>query len=319
MPVDYLRAVLPDTPETWAFLGEWLGEATGYGGGWHGWYDRSCGVLDGGIIASCSRPERAEIEGVCVDLPGKACACLGDKLIPFLRECTERGRISRIDFAIDDHEGRLTFDRIMEANASGALVSRWHRGRKIEEFDVGSPETDGWTIAFGRRSSAAYLRFYDKAAEQRQKRGGREGTPEAPAGTPAVWIRCELECKSKFADALSREYLERGSEAVLEQLTRRIRFIDTSGPDTNKWRAPMASWWASFVGSVKAGVSLVAGEVIEATVQRLASWVERQCAPALATILMADGGDLGRLLGILDRGRGRLRPKHRVALALAGV
>jgi len=84
MLLDYVRATLPDDPETRAALAEWVGPAQVRAQGWRGWYDSSATVLDGGLIAWCRDPERAEVQGLLVDLPGRACACLGERLVPFL-------------------------------------------------------------------------------------------------------------------------------------------------------------------------------------------------------------------------------------------
>lgn len=149
------------------------------------------------------------------------------------------------------------------------------------------------------------MRFYDKAAEQ-----GRENVH---------WVRCELEAKGAFADALGREVLRRGSVAVIEQINRRIRFVQPSETDSNIRRAMVAAWWGAFIGSVKQGAALLCGEKVQATISAMAAWVEQQAGPALATIVKAARGDLGGVLGIVERSERRLKPKHHAALALVGV
>ena len=305
--VDYLRFRLEDSPEVWRGLSDWLGEMTTRAHGWRAWYDKSAHVLDGGIIASCSDPERAEVEGVLVDLPGKACACLGDKLVGFMRWCLAHGKATRVDYAIDDHRDRITLDRIREAEASGGLVTRWQGMNVIENRRRG--ELTGWTVYLGSRSSQGFMRFYDKAGEQRHKGNAAAGS----------WVRCELETKSKLADALAREVLRIGSRAVIEQINRRLRFTEPTGDDSNKRRWAPAQWWASFIGSIRPGPSLLCGEKVEVTISRMAAWVEKQAGPALATLLMADGGDLARLVGILRRSGRRMQSRHYAALAAAGV
>jgi len=308
--LDYLRVRFVDDADTWAGLDAWLGERSPRPFGWRGWYDRSASVLEGGLVGWCGNRERAGIEGVLVDLPGRACASLGDRLIPFLRWCLDRGKVTRVDYAIDDTEGRLTRDRILDAEADGSLVMRWRGLNAMHKQVRGSIE--GWTIYLGSRKSEAMIRIYDKAAERRAKRG--------PAGTPAEsWVRLEFETKGDLADALAREYFDKGASAVVGQIARRVRFTVPSETDSNKRRWPAAPWWASLLGSVRPGPSLIAGEVAECTVDRLAAFVELQAGPALATVVAARGGDLGDVLGILRRSRRRLRPKHRAALAAVGV
>lgn len=301
--LDYLRAVLPDEPAVMADVRGWLGQTTARHGGWRGWYDRSASVLDGGLLAWCSDKERAAVEGVLIDLPGRACASLGDRLIPFLAWCLHIGRVTRADFAIDDFAGRLTRERILDAEASGALVTRWREMREVSTRQRG--KVSGWTFYLGSRKYEAMARIYDKAAER--------GLPDVS------WVRFELETKHALADALCREYFSSGSAAIVGQIARRVRFAEPVAGDTNARRWPSAAWWLSLLGSVAPGPSLVCGEVPACTVASLAAFVERQAGPALAVMMRADGGDLGRLAGILERSAYRLKSRHLSALALASV
>lgn len=307
--LDYLRVRFADTRETWAALKGWLGPMTSRGTGWRGWYSDSAIVLDGGLVAWCRLRDRAETWGVLVDLPGRACAAMGEQLVPFLAwALSHGGRVTRCDFAIDDRDGRLTLDRILGAEASGALVTRWRSDMAVFQNRRRGLVT-GWTVYLGTRKSDSLVRIYDKAGEQAHK--GHE--------VPGAWVRFELECHQDFADAIARDYFSRGSVAVIEQINRRVRFTVPSATDSNKWRAPAAAWWGSFIGSVKAGPSLTCGEVPECTLERLEAMVERQAGPALATLLKADAGEIGRVVGIISRSKDRMRPRHHAALALAGV
>lgn len=301
--LDYLRVRLPDTRETWQALGEWLGTMTARAVGWRGWYDQSYTVLDGGLVACCSDPDRAEVEGVLVDLPGKACAHLGERLGGFLAWCCEHGTVTRADWALDDRKGLLSLERILEADEKGAIVTRWQGLTVIQNRQRG--QRRGWTVYIGSRSSEAFCRIYDKAAEQ-----GRDGVH---------WVRFEFETKGAFADALAREVLAHGAGAVVQQINRRIRFVQPSTTDSNTRRAQVANWWAAFVGSIQQGASLLCGEKVQATISAMAAWVERQAGPALATIIKAARGDLAGVLGIVERSERRLKPKHYAALALVGV
>jgi len=301
--LDYVRATLPADAEVWAELCEWLGAMQERPIGWRGWYDCSAVVLDGGLVAWCSRGEVAARQGVLVDLPGKACACLGERLIPFLAWCCERGRVRRVDFALDDRRGLLTYERLWAAVRSGACLSRAREVHGLEGAEASSGERRGWTLYVGSRSSQAVIRLYDKAAEQHIE---------------GAWVRCELEAKSDFADALARAVLAESVDVVLEQLNRRLRFaVPTS--DRNRGRWPVAPWWAEFVGSLERGAPLTCGEPQEATLARMREYVRRQAGPALAALMLADGGDLSWLSEVFADGERRLKPKHRAALALVGV
>ena len=301
--LDYLRVTLRDSPVVRAELQSWLGEYTTRGFGWRGWYDHSATVLEGGVVAWCSQADIAERQGLLVDLPGRAVACLGERLQPFVRWCLANGHVTRADYAIDDRDGRLTCDRILDAEADGGMVSRWQGLTLIQRRLRGKPQ--GWTVYIGSRRSEAMARIYDKAAERRRKGEIVEGS----------WVRFELECKGNLADALCREVMAVGNSAVIGQINRRLRFAEVSSTDSNRRRWPTLGWWADFIGSVKPGRCLLSGERPECSVEHLSSWVERQAGPALATLATADGGDLGRLFGILERGQYRMLPKHRAALS----
>jgi hypothetical protein len=295
--LDYLRARVPDNAGVWRELRGWLGIMTARPFGWRGWYDESYTVLDGGIVAACRDKERGEVEGILIDLPGRACAGLGTRLAPFLRWCLEVGNVTRADFALDDREGLITLPRILEADVSGAIVTRWRGFTLLQNRERG--RVAGWTCYFGSRQSQAFVRIYDKAAEQ-----GCDGMH---------WVRFELECKGAFADALCREYFKRGSVAIVEQVNRRFRIVEPQAGDGNRWRWPVAGWWLAFIGSVQPGVSLLAGEKQETTIESLAGWLENQAGPSLYALVAARGMEpVGDMLG---RCKNRLKSKHYAAIA----
>lgn len=300
--LDYVRATFPADAEVWAELGEWLGTMTEREFGWRGWYDRSAIVLDGGIVAWCSRAEVAARQGLMVDLPGKACAVLGDRLIPFLRWCCERGRVRRVDFALDDRHGLVTYERLWTAVREGTILARAHERNFIEKRGSHG-EHRGWTLYVGSRSSQAVVRIYDKAAEQK---------------VAGPWWRCELEAKGDFGDALARAVLADGVDVVIGQLNRRLRFAVPTG-DANRGRWPVAPWWAQFIGSLERGAPLTCGEPVATTLDSMREYVRRQAGPVLAALMLADGGDLSWLSEVFADGERRLKPKHLAALALAGV
>jgi len=299
--IDYLRATLPDDRETWAALDDWLGPSESRPIGWRGWYSSSAIVLDGGLLAWCDDRERAEVQGVLVDLPGRACAAMGDALLPFMEWCLERGHLTRVDYAMDDRRGLLSPQKVVDAWDSGQVVTRWRSYRELREAAKGG-ELLGHTVYMGSRSSAAMVRVYDKALEQ--------GKPELS------WVRLELETKGKLAHELAAQVIEHGGAAVVGQINRRIRFVEPSS-DRNRRRWQPAAWWQSFIGDLEQGPGLVIGQEPTCTIDDVAEYLERQAGPSMAALLAAEGGDLGRLLGIVKRSERRMKPKHRAAVARA--
>jgi len=287
---DYIRVVLPDEPEVHAELEAWLGKSKPRAGGWHGWYDRSASVLEGGLLAWCSNDERAKIEGLLCDLPGKACGALGTRLLSFLRWAHKRGRITRIDFAVDDLHGRLTRERVLAALDEGTLLMRWQDTGELVKRRRGA--LTGWTLYLGKRAGQSQARIYDKALEQ-----GLAGVD---------WMRFELEAKGAFAHRLASEYFTKGADAVKAQIVKRIKFVEPMATDTNKARWPLAPWWAEFIGEIEPGESLVPGVKPECTVGRLARFVERCAGPSIATVVAALEGDLDWLDGLIERSGWRL-------------
>jgi len=303
--IDYFRCTLPDTSENWLALDGWLGERLPRCCGWRGWYDRSAMVLDGGLVASCSNDDAAERQGILVDLPGKACASLGERLFLFVRWCYENGHVTTVHLALDDRTGGVTPGRIKASWNAGEAVSRWQSCTAIEETAKGG-KVLGSTVYLGSRSSDAFLRVYDKALE----RGLTDGQ---------LWTRLELECKGKLAHAIVGAMLQDERKAglvLLEQLNRRFR-ITEGHTDGHKRRRRVASWWLAFVGTLERGPGLVLGKVSECiTIDKMLAWVERQAGPTMAAILEAAGGDLSLFAGMWERARPRMRPRHKVAIRL---
>jgi len=291
---DYIRVVLPDEPDVRAELEDWLGKSKARAGGWHGWYDRSASVAEGGLIAWCSNDERAKIEGLLCDLPGRACGALGARLLSFLRWAHRRGKITRIDFAVDDMHGRLTRERILAALDGGTLLMRWQDYSQVVKGKSG--ELRGWTLYLGKRAGQSQMRFYDKGLEQ---------------GLPGMqWLRCELEAKGAFAHRLASEYFTKGADAVKAQIVKRIKFVVPMATDTNKARWPLAPWWAEFIGEIEPGESLVPGVKPVCTVERLARFVERCAGPSIATVVAALDGDEDWLDGLIERSVWRMNPQQ---------
>lgn len=299
--LDYLRVRLPDEKGIMLALGGWLGRMVGRGRGWRSWYTDSARVLDTGIVAWVTgSEERRQVWGVLVDLPGAACAGLGDRLVPFLRWALEHGgHCTRLDFAIDDFQGLLDKARLLAARDSGTIVTRWVDSLLYDKRRAGKPA--GWSLYLGSRAGESFVRIYDKALEQ-----SIEGTH---------WMRFEFQTNGKLADAIGRAYFERGSVAVIEQVNRRLRFAECEGQDTNRRRLPTAAWWAEFIGSVEPGASLLAGEKPKCTIETMGAWLEYQAAPTMAALVQADEGNAARLLEMIERGGPRLRPKHEAAIA----
>ncbi len=155
---------------------------------------------------------------------------------------------------------------------------------------------EGSTFTLGSRSSERYLRVYDA-------RG---------------YTRTELELKGDRARLVLREVLlsPPGEWAVrfLAHLRQFVDFVDASA-NTNISRAPLLSWWAAFVN----GVEKAALHIAKAprTLERITAWLRRQVAASIALMEKADPYTFGDfLVNLLETGRERLGPRHRLILAM---
>lgn len=302
--LDYLRATLP--AERWAELLAWVGPMVERGVGWLAWYKCSGHVLDGGLVAWDSTTGDGR---VLVDLPGRACAAMGERLVPFLGWCSRHGHVTRLDLALDDRRGLLTYERLVAAVDAGALVSRargckWVVGRVTDDGALA-----GWTLYVGSRNSEGLVRIYDKRAERLER---------AHTATEGSWVRVELECKGSLAEAMAPAVLEHGLAVVVGELNRRLRFCEPTS-DSNRRRWPVAPWWAEFVGSLDKGARLTSGEAVPVTVDALIAYLWRQAAPAMAAVTLARGGDVSWLYELVAEGESRLKPRHMAMLASVGV
>ena len=303
--IDWLTVNLPPDAGTFAELVSRVGALGQRAGGWRGHYDRSATFGDGGTVAWCSDRERGETQGVLLNLPGTACASLGTELVPFLEWCCERGHVTRLDVAIDDHAGLLTYQRVHDAVEGGSMVSKARKARWVIGKDPVTGERRGWTFYLGAPGSDAMIRCYDKTAERLAKGHKTDGKACA---------RVELQARHDYADKLARAVLRDPSEG-LAQIAEKIRFCVPSATDTNRRRWPLAPWWEEFLDGVQPGGSLTCGEVQECTIEKMEATFIQQNAAIVATLIEAHGGDLAWFFNAADIGESRKKPKHHAAVA----
>lgn len=302
--MDWLRLVFPDRPEVREDLWRWFPEREPRRGSFFGVYDRSWWLPGMGIFADCTDRERAEVQGVIVDLPAQALGLLGARLGDYVKWAVSvGGRASRVDWAIDDYEGRITRERLRACEDGGGILTRWRETGWRTSRKGGQPS--GWTFTMGSRQSEAYLRIYDKKLQQ--------GGTDRPH-----WVRVELECKGALAPALLGEVLERGGVAVVEQLNRRVRFVEPGeGQNRARWRA--CPWWEALMGTLRRGAALVARPRLVDTLAGMLEVLERQAGPMMATVVQADGGAIDALIDIVRRSVSRMGVRHWGAVQAAAM
>jgi len=254
-------------------------------------YEHSGRILAGrGIVAwSTAYPEN----GVHVSLPSQALGELGRScklrdVRSFLRYLLALGfKPSRVDLSLDDTSGLLSFGEMWQAVQDRHYTSRWRFWRHYEDSNGGE------TIYFGHPSSETRLRIYDKAAEQ---------------GVAGPWVRCEMQLRDTRGQLATQRLVDDGPEFVPGMLRGYLEFKDASDGDSNRRRWPAAGWWVTFLhGACKVRIGLPAPT---RTLAGLRDWLERQVAPTLALVDLAEGGALDWLVALVDRGRTRLTDTH---------
>lgn len=159
-----------------------------------------------------------------------------------------KGRTSRVDLAIDLHNSGLKRDDFVEEN----LKPYKGKGRTPRFVPMGTIRR-GFTVYIGSRTSAKFLRIYDKAKEQ------KDATSD--------YIRVELECKREIAHAIGWEFPTMGQSTCVEMAQTLIRNV----ADFN-----LAAWDVAML-SRDVGLSIPQGKEKDTL-----GWLVKICAPALA-------------------------------------
>ena len=226
--------------------------------------------------------------------------------------CHQCYKFTRIDLAIDDMQGELlVFDRIHHHATAGLYTSRWAVWNEVLTHKTSDNTYVGRTLYFGSRSSDIFCRVYDKTLEQLYKHRNDE---EEALEIPEKWTRLEIVYKKERATLLA-EHLSETEDlgvALRETLNNYIRFLEPTDTDVNRSRWPSAPWWATFID--EAGQLSLTTTPADRSIEDMRSWIERQISPTLATILLADKGEMGWLKDALVTGKGRLKPKHYEAI-----
>ncbi len=222
-------------------------------------------------------------------------------LSTWLSKIQSFAKFSRIDLAIDDVGSKyFTLDSLEEIFRSGSFVSKFRKKQFISSYlnDDACTKT-GHTIYLGQRSSACFLRIYDKMLEQKYKHGKDIGVP---------WTRWELELKEERANHAVQQLINKDNlgSVCIGVLANSLRLIENN--NANKSRCSVNAVWESFINDISPLSLYVAPP--EKTILRTKKWLKRQVAPAFAMLALAYGGDIEFMAQMLDIGRARLNRTH---------
>ena len=311
--VDWLRAKIPQTPETFRWLEKRFGEYKARKGGYGG-YSHSASLPCGGLLAwSPNRPENK----VLLELSSKALATLGMNsknpakivdLIAGLR--IARATFRRIDIAIDDTRGLLDLDRIWDKIDAGEFTTRFRKQSRLHSYQrilsrekVGDIVAQGDTIYLGRRGSETFIRFYNKRMQALTK----ERDPEALKKIPKHWVRCEIEIKGDRADYIGRYFETIDYQAQIR------RYVEFREPTSKRIRRGAVSpWWLEFLKNADKGPPLFPRRT--PSLESLEQWLNN-VSGALALMDEVSGGLY--MDEILARGRDKLikNPTYQALMA----
>lgn len=225
-------------------------------------------------------------------------------LITVLRQEFEL-KPTRVDAAVDDYSGCLQLDKIKHALDSGNIRSRL---QDYETTDRKRRRLKGFTCYIGNRQSNTFLRFYDKAVEQKMR------------GKPVEndeWKRLEAELKAEqaelFIDKLIVADLEDWHDIFRQRIRAAVDFVDASA-DSNKSRCPLLDWWQQFCSdAIK--LKLPVPKPVP-TIEKVLQWFETSVSSTLATLSKYYGKDeFFQVINLLiDEYSNRLNVKQRFIL-----
>lgn len=219
--------------------------------------------------------------------------------VDFLNDLSIHGHVTRLDLAVDDIGCRY-FDlpELSSIFSSGSFISRFREWKELVKYQNGS-ERIGHTIYLGSRASSVMVRIYDKQMEQN---GKLLENGELPVMFP--WIRWELELKedrARQACDLIREGYTIGqvSVGILSNYLRIIQ-LDHSRKD----RCSSLPKWSDFLDGIPS-LSLYRPSEPK-TINDIKSWLSRQVAPSIATVIASSGGSLDYVIQLAVSGSKRL-------------
>lgn len=247
--------------------------------------------------------------GCHVEMTGQGCRQYEGHFIhnPWLKlfenVFAEGGHLTRLDIAIDNVDGTLTLDRILDAIRlhETSIRTQFGEWRHLQKgsFENGK-EITGNTIYLGSSKSHIQFRIYDKAQE---------------SGVDGFWIRFELQLRNKRAHEAARLFSTGESIAFIATGIINTYFAIINNDDSNKSRCSLQSWWAEWLQSTEK-IGLSTAQSIKLVSETMA-FIKRQYSPSLAMIKQHLGGVLFKdfVQEIVEDGNERMGAKHKKILA----
>lgn len=229
-------------------------------------------------------------QGVHITMSGNACrtyvSTVGDLLLLMLRIDAVKGKITRIDLAVDDLETQYySIAELVQAYERHEIVTRWKSLEQQYKSDIESQINIKECLYFGSMKSDCFLRVYNKTLEQMNK----EQRPIAEiAAAENVWTRWELVLRRDAAQSVLK--LVMGNMPLGEiwcGIMANYFRVTTACEDSNHRRWETQEKWARFVGAALP-LSIKSYPAIR-DISTLKDWLASQIMPSLAAVMEAEG------------------------------
>ena len=251
--------------------------------------------------------------GIHVQVSGQGCRALEQAgrvtdWAQFFQEIwNEGGKITRLDVALDDHNGMLDMAQIYAAWLAGHAAAHYRTAQPVmPKVTLGSGHDAldrPQTLYFGDpRQGDSGIRIYDKQAEQIAK-----GQPD-----PGPWIRVELVMKDRQTTAFVNAVKDKGrslADAVAGAIRAKLDFKAFNPNDGNKRRWATVDWWARFLGTAQD--LPLAPKTATRSITEKWQWLERQASRSLAIVSMAHDNHGSILNHLLMAGAEKLTARDR--------
>lgn len=213
----------------------------------------------------------------------------------------------RLDVAIDeicyDETKPLFTPQVLRRKIkNGECVSKFWKGKFIEDLDLKGGKALGRTLYFGSDSSELKLRLYEKHFERLSK--GYELDEKINA-----WNRFEAELRNDRARAVIYAILndEPIGDVMKGILNQYLSFRVKQKGDSNRSRWPVAPFWDKYIGEV--GKLQLTFLPAEPTIYEKKYHLEKQYSRTMAKLFLAFGNDFDQFVHMINFGMENFKEK----------
>lgn len=226
-------------------------------------------------------------------------------LASWLSKIRSVGHFTRVDLAVDDLGCNFfSTDDFVTVLNKGLCVSKFRTWENLVSSSLGADcVKTGHTIYLGAAQSDFRLRVYDKQLEQKMKTQEDSGQK---------WVRWELQLRRGRADQAAIQLINKDNlgSVCVGVLSNSLRMIEND--DSNRSRCSVNPLWQKFIDGI-ARLSLYVAP-LQKSIDRMKNWVRKQVAPSIASLYLAESGDIGFFQRLIDGGLTRLNRSHVNAL-----